>query len=126
MTEYELNDAIQAIGSNLIASEALFLTFLSAYAVVAFTVGKRLTTYQIVFINFVFVAFMVTSLGGLYSGVVQAYYYGDELANLRGEIMSQTIGETVKWTMILTRFVMGLGALGFMWQVRHSKSEGLL
>ena len=33
MNEYELNDAIQAIGSNLIAGEALFLTFLSAYAV---------------------------------------------------------------------------------------------
>ena len=37
MSEYELNDAIQAIGSNLIAGEALFLTVLSAYGVVAFT-----------------------------------------------------------------------------------------
>ena len=124
MTEYELNDAIQSIGSNLIAGEALFLTFLSAYAVVAFTVGNRLTKYQIVFVNFVFIAFMVTSVAGLYSMVIQAYHYGDILISSQGEVVNQSVGETVKWTMLLTRLLMGFGALGFMWQVRHSKSDG--
>jgi len=123
MTEYELNDAIQALGSNLLAGEALFLTFLSGYAAVAFTVGSRLTKYQIVFINFVFVAFMITNIGGLYSMVVQAYKYGDELISLRGEVVSRSVGEAVKWAMLLTRILMGLGALGFMWQVRHSEAE---
>ncbi len=123
MTEYELNDAIQTIGSNLVASEALFLTFLSGYAAVAFTVGNRLTTYQILFINFVFVAFMITSLGGLYSMVFQAYGYGDQLIELRGELVNQTVGEITKWAMLLTRVLMALGALGFMWQVRHQKGE---
>ena len=122
MNEYELNDAIQAIGSNLIAGEALFLTFLSAYAVTAFTVGSRLTTYQIAFINFVFIAFMITSLGGLYSMVVQVYYYGDQLISSQGEVVDQAVGEMVQWTMLLTRLLMGLGALVFMWQVRHPKT----
>ena len=126
MTEYELNDAIQTLGSNLIASEALFLTFLSGYAAVAFTVGSRLTKYQIVFINFVFIAFMITSLGGLYSMVFQAYEYGDQLIALRGAVVNEDVGEAVKWTMLLTRILMSLGALGFMWQVRYSKAEGLL
>lgn len=123
MTEYELNDAIQALGSNLIAGEALFLTFLSGYAAVAFTVGSRLTNYQIVFINFVFIAFMITNLGGLYAMTIQAYEYGDELIALQGEVVNLAVGEAVKWTMLLTRILMALGALGFMWQVRHSKTE---
>ena len=123
MTEYELNDAIQTLGSNLVASEALFLTFLSGYAAVAFTVGTKLTRYQIAFINFVFIAFMITSLGGLYAMIFQAYHYGDELIALRGEVVNQSVGEAVKWTMLLTRILMGLGALGFMWQVRQSKAE---
>ena len=57
MTEYELNDAIQAVSSNLIASEALFLTVLSVYGVIAFSAGTRLNTYQVTFVNFVFIGF---------------------------------------------------------------------
>ncbi len=124
MTEYELNDAIQVIASNLIASEALFLTFLSAYAVVAYTVGKKLTSYQISFVNFVFIAFMITSIGGLYSMVVMTYHYGDQLIASHGEVVNRSLGEVTKWAMLITRIVMALGALGFMWQVRHSEVEG--
>jgi uncharacterized membrane protein YqjE len=83
----------------------------------------RLTKYQIVFVNFVFIAFLVTSLGGLYSIAFQAYEYGDQLFALRGEAINQSIGEAVKWTMLLSRIFMVLGALGVMWLVRQSKAD---
>ncbi len=83
MTEYELNDAIQAISNNLIASEALFLTVLSAYAIVAYTAGNRLNTYQIAFVNFVFVGFVFTNLGALHALTVQVYHYGEQISGLR-------------------------------------------
>lgn len=123
MSEYELNDAIQAIASNLIAGEALFLTVLSAYAVIAYTAGNRLNTYQITFVNFVFLGFVFTNLGALYGMTIQVYEYGDQLISLRGENhVQQKVGEGVRWTMFATRSLMSLGALAFMWQVRHSKT----
>ena len=69
---------------------------------------------------------MITNIGGLYSMLFQAYEYGDQLIALRGAVVNLGVGEAVKWTMLLTRILMGLGALGFMWQVRQSKAERLL
>jgi uncharacterized membrane protein YqjE len=123
MSEYELNDAIQAIGSNLIAGEALFLTVLSAYAVIAFTAGSRLSAYQIAFVNFVFIGFVFTNLGALHAMTVEVYYFGDQLINLRGQNeLREAVGEVFRWAMFATRLLMSLGALAFMWQVRHSKA----
>ena len=124
MSEYELNDAIQAIGSNMIAGEALFLTVLSAYAVIAYTAGRRLNSYQITFVNFVFIGFVFTNLGALHAMTTQVYEYGDQLISLRGEKpVQQKVGEAVRWTMFATRSLMSLGALVFMWQVRHSRAK---
>ena len=123
MSEYELNDAIQAISSNLIAGEALFLTVLSAYAVIAFTSGSRLNAYQIAFVNFVFIGFVFTNLGALHVMTVEVYHFGDQLISLRGENnVGEAVGESVRWTMFAIRLLMSFGALAFMWQVRHSKA----
>ena len=54
MTEYEIADLLNGVNSNIVAGQAIFLTVLSAYLVVAYSVGKALTTYQVSFINFVF------------------------------------------------------------------------
>ncbi len=120
MSEYELNDAIQAISSNLIAGEALFLTVLSAYAVIAFTVGKKLTTYQITFVNFVFIGFVITNVGALQGMSSQVFDYGERLIELRGDnLVQEAVGQGVRFTMFTTRILMSVGAFVFMWQVRH-------
>jgi hypothetical protein len=124
MTEYELNDAIQAVSSNLIASEALFLTVLSVYGVIAFSAGTRLNTYQVTFVNFVFIGFVFTNLSALHAMTVNVYHYGDQLIRMRGEIeVQQTVGVASRWTMFAVRLLITLGALAFMWQIRHTKTE---
>lgn len=124
MSEYELNDAIQAISSNLIAGEALFLTVLSAYAVIAFTVGKKLTTYQITFVNFVFIGFVITNLGALQGMSAQVFDYGERLIEIQGNnLVKEGVGQGVRITMFATRILMSVGALVFMWQVRHPSLE---
>jgi hypothetical protein len=124
LTEYELNDAIQAISSNLIAGEALFLTVLSAYAIVAYTSGAKLNTYQIVFVNFVFVGFVLTNLGALYAMTEQVYHYGEQISEAaRRPDISTIVGDGVRWLMFTVRTLMSLGALAFMWQIRHSKTD---
>jgi len=47
MSEYEIWDLINGIMSNMFAEQTLFVTMISAYLLVAYSVGKSLTTYQI-------------------------------------------------------------------------------
>ena len=124
MTEYELNDAIQAISSNLIAGEALFLTAVSAYAIVAYTSGTKLNTYQIGFVNFVFIGFVLTNLSALYVMTEQVYHYGSRVMELseRPQVEEPVRG-SIRWLMFIVRTLMALGALAFMWQIRHPKIE---
>lgn len=48
MTEFEMVELINGTTSNIIANQALFITTLSAYLVVAYSVGQKLTDYQAV------------------------------------------------------------------------------
>ena len=47
MSEYEIWDLINGIMSNMFAEQTLFVTMISAYLLVAYSVGKSLTTCQI-------------------------------------------------------------------------------
>ena len=124
MTEYELNDAIQTISSNLIAGEALFLTALSAYGIIAYTSGAKLNTYQIAFVNFVFVGFVLTNLGALYTMTEQAYHYGERISEFRQRPeIEEPVGLVLRWLMFAVRSLMAIGALAFMWQVRNSRDS---
>ena len=119
-----MNDAIQAISNNLIAGEALFITAVSAYAIVAYTSGTKLNTYQIAFVNFVFIGFVLTNLSALYIMSEQVYHYGSRILELgeRPEI-DEPVGGGIRWLMFVVRALMAIGALAFMWQIRHPKIE---
>jgi amino acid transporter len=120
MTQSRLSVAISSL-------VRLFPTVLSAYAVVAYTAGSELNTYQVAFVNFVFIAFVFTNLGALHSMTIQVFDYGDQLISLRGgKPVQQIVGEGVRWTMFASRSLMSLGALAFMWQVRHTNAEETL
>ena len=84
MTEYELADLINGISSNIVAGQAVFLTVLSAYLVVAFSVGKKLTTYQVCFINFAYVVMAFVGFQSQAALLASAYNYSDQLLALRG------------------------------------------
>ncbi len=61
MTLYEVGDLINSTSSNIIAGQAVFLTVITGYLIVAYTVGSSLTKYQVGFIN---LAFLVATLSG--------------------------------------------------------------
>jgi hypothetical protein len=92
--------------------------------VIAYTVGKHLTTFQVSLITVAFV--MLATLG--YQGAVhtlgEIFIYAEKLQLMRGENYSynkvQSMGRVV---FVGVRIVLDLGALVFMWQVRHSKTE---
>lgn len=124
MTEYELADLINGVGSNLIAMQALFITVLSAYLVVAYSVGKDLSTYQVSFINFIFLLFVFIGFQGQTAQFGMVFTYSDRLMELRGDpSQADTAKAIAQVTTMGIRFILAAGALVFMWQVRHPKTE---
>ena len=75
MTAYELADILNGIQSNIWAAQAIMLSVLSAYLAVAYTVGKNLTTYQVLFINSVFILMSALGATGQMNSIEAATMY---------------------------------------------------
>ena len=126
MTEYELIDAINGVMSNALASQALFITVLSAYVVMAYTAGRQLTTFQVGFISFVYVVFSLTISISWADMVLELRTASVLLDDVRGGSLgldNESVVAPVAGLIIGIRAVMVMGALGFMWSVRHPKAE---
>ncbi len=128
MTEYELVDAMSGFQSNLIQGQAVTITILSAYMVVAYTVGRQLTTFQSTFISVMFVLFALLGAAGQITILNDVYHYGLQLRELQDDqILSVnrdgSVGEAAMWIFIMVRLFLFAGALFFMWSVRHPKAE---
>ena len=124
MTVYETSDLLNGVISNQLAGQALFITIISAYLVVAYTVGDKLTKYQVSFINITFILFALTGLRGGVALIELIYEYSALKADLlqTGESMD-TAGALALWMIAAVRVMLVLGSLVFMWQVRHPKPE---
>jgi len=122
---YQLNDVMNGMSSNIVQAQALFISVLSAYLVVAYTAGASLTRYQVTFISILFL--LITSLGafGQLRNVQVMTEWGYQAATLNGgeAVVSKVQAETAKWLFIAIRVALTIGALVFMWQVRHPKAE---
>ena len=124
MNEYEMSDLATAITSNILTSQSLFLTVLFAYLLVAYIAGKRLTTFQAGFISLVFFIVSLSSTIGVYAMTLDAISLGLRITELNGEDIAALSAAPATLTGILGgRVVMAVGALYFMWQVRHPKAE---
>ena len=125
MDIYQLNDLMNGMNSNILQAQVLFISVLSAYLVVAYTAGASLTRYQVTFISIVFL--LITSLGafGQLRNVQILTDWGYQAVALSGlePVISETQAAASKWLFIAIRVALTVGALAFMWQVRHPKTE---
>jgi hypothetical protein len=62
MNEYEITDLLNGAMSNAKAQQGPFLTILSAYLVMAYAAGRKLTTYQSSFVSLVLWSFRLRRL----------------------------------------------------------------
>lgn len=122
MTEYEISDLMATYTSNLIQGQAIFITIFTAYVAVAYTTGRELSSFQVTFINICFVTFMALAAQGGTFSLEQIFLYSQQLA----ELQQTTAGDSealrvVGRTMFFgVRILLVIGAMIFMWQVRHS------
>ena len=124
MTEYELVDAIASVNSILIQGQAITITALSGYMIVAYSVGAKLTTFQTAFISLLLVTLGFIGLQGQIYNINELIRYATQLQELReGGQYSEATTQVSIWVFFGMRFLLVGGALAFMWQVRHPKNE---
>jgi len=123
MTEYEIADLVATYSSNLQDGQALFITIFSAYMVVAYTVGRQLSRFQVVFVTFAFLLFCsLMTLGGVQTlGVV--WNYADKLYAFNHEEVIEARRSFNIGLFYGVRALLVAGALTFMWHIRHPKAE---
>ena len=111
------NDQAQNIGEML-------LTVLTGYLLITFFVGEKLTTFQVCFVNVVFLLSYISTWQTLIEYVATVEYFREALASLESEL--PLAGTTLNATPAFSITVAGLltiGALYFMWSVRHPKTK---
>ena len=123
MSEYELSDLVAVYASNLMQGQALFITIFSGYMVVAYTVGKQLSRFQVTFVTFAFLLFSSSmTLGGV-QAIELVMEYSDELYVINNEKIEGVRRGFTVGLFYIVRALLVIGALAFMWQVRHPKAE---
>lgn len=126
MTEYELLEVLNAGMSNLIASQGIFITILSAYVVMAYTAGRKLTVFQAGFVSFMFLTFSFVISSGFFDLTIEISHYALLLDEARGGSVGVSANGNVGYIFYIglaIRVFLILGALAFMWSVRHPKIE---
>lgn len=122
MTEYELADALGTYASAMQAWVATYISLLSAFLVVAYVVGKNLTTSQIIIIcgGFLFFTFMcVASFFGVANRTIG---FAAELKQLRPDRIYVASDEAL-WVMSSLMLLAIFACLKFMWDVRRTEVE---
>lgn len=67
MTSFELRELVQGALGNAIANSALFISMISAYLVVAYLIGSKLSKSQITIVNSLYLVYIATVIGGQFS-----------------------------------------------------------
>ena len=115
MSEYELYEIVVGFTGNLEQSMAVLISLLSAYLVLAYAIGAKLTRFQVLFISICFTV--------AYIGVLQAQiFYLDETLQLAERLeairkqssIAEGTGELSIAMFITIRILFLLGALCFM------------
>ena len=125
MAEYELLDVMETINGNAITATGVYFSILTAYLLVAYLVGKQLTRYQVVFINVVFLFYNMIALVNLAGMVRTRMSLSERLIEMSdgARSMNEETGLFIISIFILMRLMLVVGAMGFMWQIRHPKTE---
>ena len=115
--------------SNGLTALAILLTMVSGYIAIAYLVGKKLTTLQVVLINIVYISSGTSVLLSNYGSVLDSATARWEAARLIQEVRDvmgiEGTPEILALVVAGTNSLYLVISLVFMWQVRHSKAEGL-
>lgn len=122
MTEAELMELVQAVWANYLSTMALFISVISAFLIIAYIAGGRLTRQQVILVNIlmgIFTGFGVTAMYGFSVTGTEAMVLAIEMSTQRTKIGLTYVPEL---TLIVFPAIV-LACYKFMWDVRHPKTE---
>ena len=122
MDRIEIILATNEITAPAFSEAAIFYSTITAYMVVSYMVGAKLTTFQTALISFGF--FMASLLGML--GVVAFNLQIREIQGMGAVGTTRGWADLSMYTVLLFRVLLTSGGLYFMWQVRHPRTESPL
>ena len=120
MSEYELADLAASNIANMYVDVAAFFTLISAYIVMSYLTGDKITRFQAWFINITFMGLATINFLSMVSLLKSQKQLSELLrsANSALDQVSQFSQATV-YAYIAFRLLVVIGCLVFMWQVRH-------
>jgi hypothetical protein len=122
MTAYEYLDLANGALANNISLLTFGFTIISAYLLVAYFIGSKLTTVQVVAITVVYtIAFSMNLIGQ-----IDAFIDAIEYKRLAKEISADVelrIRPRAQYFVLAIRSLVYVISLWFMWSVRHPKTE---
>ena len=122
MTEAELVEHAQMAFGNAIAAFTVIFTMLSAYLVVAYFVGKKLSFSQVAIINTFFtisVVWMIFSEVGFFAGGIQSTL---EVFDINPSRALMPLHPSMPLYLAGIDFLILAACLKFMWDIRHPKT----
>ena len=122
MTEVELVESVSYSLDLAVSTLSLYMTVTSAYLIVAFLAGVRLTRSQISIISALYIFISVITTLTFYGLAIRATHYAYKLEALDtgAPIYANDIGPVV---LAITLAGGILASLKFMWDARHLKTE---
>jgi len=104
----------------------MLISVISAYLIVSWLVGAKLTRPQVVWVNLLFITFSSMIVLRWIAGYRAAMYLQQEFIQLNPDITAGLIVEITPEIIAGLACIYAaaiLGSLKFMWDVRHPKTE---
>ena len=122
MTAYEYIDLAHSGTANAASTVMFGFTILSAYLIVSYIIGSKLTTSQVTAIT---VIYMVTYLfnTAAHVGMIDGAMEFTRLAKELSPDLDINYSADAPYVALFIRLSMFLISLWFMWDVRHPKTE---
>ena len=122
MTELEAFQALRIEAAFALSIGEQSITIFTGYLLIAFFIGSKLTFFQVSFVSLVFSMMYISSSISIVSAMPTLNHFAERLIATGSEIPMTTVVASPEMATI-TVLLMFVGALYFMWTVRHPKTE---
>lgn len=127
MTEVEAYAALRSTTDYALTLGEQSIALLTGYLLIAFFIGKRLTFFQVSFVNTVFSLMFFSCQISLATNMVTVVHFTQSLEDMGSEIPIRGV-QADNWLAtpffaLAVSIMMLSGALWFMWSIRHPKDE---
>ena len=123
MTSYELGEMLYHAYGLMSDGAALYFTLVSAYLIVSYIVGAKLTGPQLAVVNVLYVVWTLGQISVQYTQLRTIETLLIELNRLGSVLPNTETGQiAASWGFIGVQFAGLLASLYFMWSVRRPKT----